>query len=362
MKPNEIRNNFHGITALRAIAASVVLIVHSSALLSFNHEISKLVILTNIGVDIFFIISGFIITYAHWNDFGRGAQGVKGFIRKRFVRIYPMYLLFTLITALALFMMPQLFFSLKSSFELLFSSLLFLPSKMANGDVTLLLAVAWTLSYEVAFYAIFSIAMLFNRRMALVVTSVALIAWSSLSLIQQDNYISNYFFTTLPIEFLVGMIICIIFKTSSSIPSIAPLTSGVLVVIAIITLYYLFFIAGFDTSELRSNTRFIYFGIPALIIFISFFNTPYSKKSTIRKVVEVIGSASYVTYLSHFLIIGVIKFIMKVIPGTQQLPLAITVIASCIICTVAGVFIHIYIEKPAISFFRKKKTREAIEN
>ncbi|PVZ81027.1 hypothetical protein C9426_32210 [Serratia sp. S1B] len=357
MKLNEIKNNFQGITALRALAASIVLIVHSSALLSFNHEISKFVILTNIGVDIFFIISGFIITYAHWNDFGRGVQGVKVFIGKRFIRIYPMYLLFTLITALALFIMPQLFSSLNSSFELLFSSLIFLPSKMENGDVTLLLAVAWTLSYEVAFYVIFAIAMLFNRRVALTVTSLTLIAWSAFGLVQHSGYISNYFFTTLPLEFLAGIVICVMFKTLHNKLSITPLTSGGLILIAIITLYYLFFIAGIGTNELRSNNRFIYFGIPALIIFVSLFNMSPAKQPAIRKAIDIIGNASYVTYLSHFLTIGVIKFVMKIIPVTQQLPLTITVIASCFICTVVGIFIHLYIEKPVISFFRNKNQR-----
>lgn len=341
--------NFFGITTLRAIAATVVLIVHSSALLSFNKEVSSFALLTNIGVDVFFVISGFIITYAHWNDFGTATNGFITFIKKRLVRIYPMYFLFTVITAFALLLMPQLFFSLKSSLSLLISSLLFIPTQTENGDVTLLLAVAWTLSYEMAFYVIFSVSLFLKRKIALPVILSCIVIWSLLGTVSYDSFILSYFLTTLPLEFAFGMLICILFKSKREQQQTTTIQASILIFVSLLSLYLLCFKSNLIIDEIRGNYRFTYFGIPALFLFISLYNIPTPNSKFIKNIFEKIGNASYVTYLSHFLTIGCIKFVMKKITFLQSIPLIITVLISCILCTLVGIIIHKLIEAPTLN-------------
>jgi exopolysaccharide production protein ExoZ len=346
----ENKFNFFGITTLRAIAATAVLIVHSSALLSFNKEVSSFAFLTNIGVDIFFVISGFIITYAHWNDFGTGTNGFLTFIKKRLIRIYPMYFLFTITTAFALLLMPQLFFSLKSSLSLLISSLLFIPTQTENGDVTLLLAVAWTLSYEIAFYVIFSVSLFFKRKIALPVILSCIVIWSLLGTISYDSFILSYFLTTLPLEFAFGMLVCILFKSQrEQQQQTTTIQASILIFVSLLSLYLLCFKSNLNMDEIRGNYRFTYFGIPALFLFISLYNIPTPNSNFIKNIFEQIGNASYVTYLSHFLTIGCIKFVMKKITFLQSIPLIITVLTSCILCTFVGIIIHKLIEAPTLN-------------
>ncbi|HDJ1463600.1 TPA: acyltransferase [Serratia rubidaea] len=345
---------FFGITGLRAIAASLVLIVHSSAMLSFGHSISPLVILTNSGVDIFFIISGFIITYAHWNDFGGGISNIRKFFKKRAIRIYPMYVIFTLITTGILIAIPSLFFSLKYSNSLLLSSLFFIPSQMDNGDVTLILAVAWTLSYEVVFYLIFAIAMIFPRRYGLALICISLALWSILHTVYHGEYISEYFLSTLPLEFLFGVLLCSVFMHSGNGLRVNKPLSYFFVLLSIVSILTIPFHFPYDISELRGNGRFIYFGIPSLILFFALFNTGRPKNPIVSKSIELIGNASYVTYLSHFLTIGVIKFIMKRIEIIQSIPLFIIVIFSCIACTTVGILVHIFVERKVLGFLNSR--------
>lgn len=351
------KNNITGITALRGLAASLVLIVHSSSLLGFKHNISPLTTLTNIGVDIFFIISGFIITYAHWNDFGKGGVAITNFFKKRTLRIYPMYFLFTILTAIAVYLLPQLFSAMKFSNGLLLKSLLFLPSKMTDSSISLLLAVAWTLSFEVLFYIIFSVTLFFNRTVAIRMTLLMLIMWGVLALtITSDNYIVSFFASTLPLEFLFGVILCVFYKKEKAYQSVVnnKIGSIFLVAIAVFSLIAFCYLFPIEQRELRDNARFLYFGVPSVFIFMAFLNNAVNEASVSGRLVELIGNASYVTYLSHFMTIGCIKFVMNRITWLQEINLFITVVISCITCTLVGITVHKVIEVPVTRFLKNR--------
>ncbi|WP_145585831.1 acyltransferase family protein [Yersinia kristensenii] len=350
------KNNITGITALRGLAASLVLIVHSSSLLGFKHNISPLTTLTNIGVDIFFIISGFIITYAHWDDFGKGGAAITNFFKKRILRIYPMYFLFTILTAIAVYLLPQLFSAMKSSNELLLKSLLFLPSEMTDYSISLLLAVAWTLSFEVLFYIIFSTTLLFNRTVAIRTILLMLIAWAVLAMtITSDNYMISFFASTLPLEFLFGVVLCVAYKKERihlSVMKNKKIGPAFLILMAAFSLIVFCFIFPIEQRELRGNARFLYFGVPSVFIFMAFLNNAVNETSVSGKLVKLIGNASYVTYLSHFMTIGCIKFVMNRITWLQEINLLITVIISCIVCTLVGITVHKVIEVPIARFLK----------
>lgn len=183
--------NLTGITSLRGLAATLVLVIHSFLFLGYSQPHSKNFELTNIGVDIFFVLSGFIMALAHWDDFGVGAKSVSTFIKKRFIRIYPMYFLMTLLTAAILYIAPHLFYAMQYSNSLVVESLLFIPSQIGTGT-SLILAVAWTLAFEVVFYIIFSICLSFSRNKGLALAIFALSLWVLGALtITIDNHIAE---------------------------------------------------------------------------------------------------------------------------------------------------------------------------
>jgi len=156
------------IQALRGIAASMVVLWHASRYLAPNGAGRVAEFLQPgavMGVDLFFLISGFIMV--HTTRDSDGSPGyVAGFLVKRATRIWPVW-----IVALAVFLASQMdatFFTDPARRVWLARSLVFLPTAGVSADVPPIfgapvLGVGWTLNYEMYFYAFFALAMLFGR-------------------------------------------------------------------------------------------------------------------------------------------------------------------------------------------------------
>ncbi|SPJ16831.1 putative Exopolysaccharide production protein ExoZ [Burkholderiales bacterium] len=100
------------------------------------------------GVDLFFVISGFVMTYTA----AKHAYTQWGFLRRRLARIVPMYWLMTALTAVIAIAAPGILRTTRFSPDSFIRSLLFLP-----GDSPPLLHLGWTLNYEMFFYVGFTI-------------------------------------------------------------------------------------------------------------------------------------------------------------------------------------------------------------
>ena len=101
------------------------------------------------GVDLFFVISGFIMVYSSEDLFGaRGAW--RTFLTRRLVRIVPLYWLTTAIT------IPLM--SLTVDWQSLLGSYFFIPYRAPSNAIVPLHGVGWTLNLEMFFYVIFAAA------------------------------------------------------------------------------------------------------------------------------------------------------------------------------------------------------------
>ena len=146
--------NLQLIQLLRGIASLLVVLLHCSANLSEalpRHFLGNIFLFGGSGVDIFFVLSGFIITYTNLNFIGKPAYYLL-FIKRRIIRIYPTYWIIISIFLLLQVLLPS-FYRTHFSFDLtnVLSTYLLLPGHiMVNG-------VSWTLSYEIFFYLLFSL-------------------------------------------------------------------------------------------------------------------------------------------------------------------------------------------------------------
>lgn len=115
-----------------------------------------------LGVAVFFVLSGFIMIHTAGNTFGeRGAA--RAFLSKRIIRIVPLYWLATLLEISLRLRKGGGF----DSYDLL-TSLFFVPKAVVPGEyMRPLLGVGWTLDYEMFFYCIFAVALLFKRNTGL---------------------------------------------------------------------------------------------------------------------------------------------------------------------------------------------------
>jgi peptidoglycan/LPS O-acetylase OafA/YrhL len=124
------------------------------------------------GVDLFFVISGFIMAHTTWNA-GRSDAGK--FLARRLTRIWPPYAVMTLLWALAIG--GGLSGLIHGGWRPLLRSLFFIPvDPAAPPFFTMVLPVGWTLVFEFYFYLSFAFALLFGRWRWLV-----LVAWIGLT-------------------------------------------------------------------------------------------------------------------------------------------------------------------------------------
>lgn len=156
------RGQLTGIQYLRGLAALAVAYFHASiqipALTPYFTGHLGLGLNFSAGVDLFFVISGFIMLVT-----GRDLSP-RAFLSRRFIRIVPLYWLLTLAIAGILAVTPELFRTTVVTREYLIKSLMFVPyqNPAHNGDVVPILVPGWSLNMEMMFYLVFGL-LLFAR-------------------------------------------------------------------------------------------------------------------------------------------------------------------------------------------------------
>lgn len=141
------------IQALRAIAALLVVFVHCDLLAAPLGVPAPVREAFACGVDIFFTISGFIMTH----QAARRRSRPSAFLRNRIARVVPIYWLLTIATFLVATIAPALMGGTVASGAALAKSLLFIPFARGDGLVRPILFVGWSLNYEMLFYLLFAL-------------------------------------------------------------------------------------------------------------------------------------------------------------------------------------------------------------
>ena len=147
------------------------------------------------GVDIFFVISGFVMCYTQF----KVKSSPLNFVKARLKRIVPIYWIVTSLILFLFFLDPDVIIKRNFTSELISSSYLFY-SYLIN-DIYPIIVQGWTLELEILFYVVFAVSLNF-RNLKLVIISAAII----LSLI---TIFTKQF---LLIEFIFGMIIAYIYN------------------------------------------------------------------------------------------------------------------------------------------------------
>jgi exopolysaccharide production protein ExoZ len=149
---------------LRGLAALAVVLYHTA--FTFNGGVHT----EFQGVAVFFVISGFIMTYIT-------RDGADQFLVHRFIRIVPLYWLCTLAAIALAALKGSGRMWADASFVHIAQSLLFIPYADPSGELQPLLAVGWTLNLEMFFYVVFGAMLLVSRRLAPLLACVVLVAF-----------------------------------------------------------------------------------------------------------------------------------------------------------------------------------------
>jgi exopolysaccharide production protein ExoZ len=196
---------------LRGFAAMMVLAFHSVG--SICGKACGYEFLANLGVDIFFVISGFVM----WNSTSGRNMTPMEFYTRRFFRVAPLYYMITFLVALVALFAPQVLRTTVFDLHHLFDSLMFMPSPLPKtGEIFPVVIPGWTLNYEMFFYMIFASCLALPavaRLPAMLLTILGLVA---VGLFFQPQGLYTKFYTNqIILEFAYGIIIAAILERAS---------------------------------------------------------------------------------------------------------------------------------------------------
>ena len=332
------RRPLRSIQAARGLAALAVVFYHDALLFERG---AGLVLFGGagqygyMGVPFFFVLSGFIIGYAHFADLGRPDR-LRRFLRKRFLRVYPLYwVLSALFILAALAGMGEPDFSYAPA-ELAQAHLLihFLPS---SGPPPL--KVAWTLFYEVRFYLVFALAIVFPRATlwlasAWLTTIAALTPWNALS----TEWLSYW-----NLAFPIGLLAYVLFKDLA--PSAGPSICGVGIA-AILAMICFTPIPDFHGGRSVPMVGMMT-GFAAMILGLALVER--ERDVPIPRSLTFLGNASFSLYLSHSAVISLAGSVVFQSNLLDILPAEVLFLPIVVLAVVGGLAVHVFIEGPLLS-------------
>jgi exopolysaccharide production protein ExoZ len=319
---------------LRGFAASAVVIHHLAA----RYELP--VRSGAAGVDIFFVISGFIM----WLVARRSGARPSGFLRDRCIRVVPIYWLVSLALALAAALRPNLFPLDHPTLSHVGRSLLFIPHHSPHSQqVFPLLIQGWTLNYEMFFYGLFALTLLLPRTDRPWPLTALLLACVAAGTILAPRGPALLVYTSpLLLEFLAGVWLASAWEQESWISAKLGWASLVIGLILFAAMEF----AGVDANE---PLRVLDWGIPAFLIVCGGITIDRHGSLPRLPMLEALGNASYSIYLTHFLAILAVSILVQKL----SLPSGAWVYGgSFAVALITGVACFTWIERPLTRLVR----------
>ncbi|MDR7305624.1 acyltransferase [Rhodoferax saidenbachensis] len=350
------KSRLEALQVLRAIAAGMVVFVH--ALSTYRDKVDALMPSTfnfglgELGVKLFFCISGFII-FASTESLQPGRTSFSYFIRRRLIRIAPLYWCATLIYAAKLALQGN-----APEGSSLAYSLLFIPFKDAAGLMRPVLGVGWTLNYEMFFYLVLGVALFAPRALRLILVPVAMLAlawaranglivegagfWGDALYLLSDTYL---------LFFVVGIFIAPIskLKTLRSFLSLKWHIACGVVVFALIGLVSASSMLRLSSGQVLA----LEIAVCGMCVLLSVMATSTAEhNSKLRHVVVWAGDGSYSTYLTHGFVMGSAARLLHIfhLDGVAMLYSA----GMVILCTFVGMVIFKFFENPLLKKMNAK--------
>jgi exopolysaccharide production protein ExoZ len=315
------------------------------------------------GVDLFFVISGFIMVYSSERLFARpGAAG--HFLGRRLVRIAPLYWLFTgLYLALLIRAAATEGKTLPALPDILASFAFWPTDTFGDGIPRPILTLGWTLNYEMFFYGVFALFIGLARGRAVLGVAALLGGLVLLGTLvpagPQGPLGAAAFFWTRPIllEFACGMGLALLLRAGVRLSAPA---RGALVVAAIAALAWDAMGSGhqaLDWTTPNDALRVLGWGVPAaLLVAAAALGAPWRPAGPGPRLAAHLGDASYALYLSHpFVIFGFRKTWMAA--GLhERLGFWPMLAASLVLACLVALLVHRLVEKPLTTWLQARTT------
>lgn len=338
-----------GLQYYRAVAAMLVVFYHAAGVFGPTgyypaRSWETVFLFGHSGVELFFVLSGFIICQVHWDRLGRPGE-LASYIRKRLVRIYPPVFLVVLTWALV----RAALHAPLSRMEWLNSLTLF-PFTFEFAP-----PVVWTLAFEMAFYVSFLIAF-FNRRLFLIVLAlwgVSGYVLCEFTAIGHQGKINALFGSAYVFLFGFGALVFLISRR------LGPIARGRAVALAAFALAIFVVAAWLDVRaqlsglpglqlEIAERRLTPLFGIAGGIWILVIVNGRFALRGAAHKILFFLGDASYAIYLWHLLAQRILSYALgrAGLAGIDVRPVAILLLVTAGIAL--GSMVYVVVERPML--------------
>ncbi len=285
------------------------------------------------GVDLFFVISGFVMVWSSWGAFGCRSS-VAPFVWRRLMRIVPLYWLLSAATVLVALAAPgTVSDGLRDGWGYVAASFGFIPWRRADGFVQPLLRLGWTLEYEMLFYAILACTLPLRRAagLAVVLAAIAALALAGQSL-HPASAAAGFWTDPIVLEFAFGVVVAILARAGwrAGWPGVAALVIALLMV----------WLVGGDM-------RVVVRGVPAaLLVFCAL------SWSRLPNGLIVLGDASYALYLVHPFPMRALRVLLAHVPLPVGVVVPLYLAITMVVCVVLAVALHRIVEQPILRWSR----------
>jgi exopolysaccharide production protein ExoZ len=341
------KRSLHLLQVVRGVAAVMVVILHASTLVTERFGNGKEIWWSGAaGVDIFFVISGFVMALSSVS-LTRSASPALEFMKRRLERIVPLYWIFTTFKIALLSAVPAVALrGLGGSWHVL-SSYLFIPSKNAIGSVLPVLSVGWTLNFEMLFYVLFAAALSFKISPLKMVAPVLVILSLVPVITRTDTVAILSWCHPIVLEFLFGMLLYAFWSQGRKLnPAVA---------------WSLLFVGAILIAVIpwgwQSLLRPFVWGLPALAIVTAAVELEGPLGAKAPRWMLKVGDASYSIYLTHVFVLPVVAAGLLRIPIPALRTMAPVILISLVTSLSTGVIVHQIIELPIIDYFRNRRLK-----
>jgi exopolysaccharide production protein ExoZ len=334
------------IQCLRALAAMMVVWVHTKEQFHWVAEMFPSGGGAH-GVDLFFVLSGFIMVVATWQK----PMSPGTFLIKRLVRIVPLYWLATAALLAIAMLAPKLMKSTVIAWPHVAASFLFFPaeSPALPGFYMPLLVPGWTLNYEMAFYAVFGLALYLPQRLRMLAVLAVLSLVTAGGLLLKPSGALGFYSDAIIQIFGAGVVLGELHCRGVFRPR--PRLGWVLVILG--------FIGLIGSEGFHLPHRVLATGVPALMVVWGACHLPGTTESWPKWLIQ-LGDASYSTYLFHgFVLAGLRAVVGGWVNAHSSAALGWGVmLIGLVLSAVTGWLAHKAIEVPLTSQLNRRLLRK----
>lgn len=296
------------------------------------------------SLDIFFIISAFVMAMI----ITKPTQTQVGFMKGRIARVVPLYWSLTLLIFALALLVPSLLNSTTANPVNLFKSLFFIPYYKENGLIDPILAVAWTLNYEILFYIFCTLSFFLRSEQRIAFVSAGMLTVYAIAISQygQGSAPADFYAQYFMLEFPVGMTIWVLFRKYGDRYSIqgAPAFAVIAGLLA--------FMVYADYYLKEQMYLVVLFTIPsALVVWLALFQDRYIGDGPLTRLAMLLGDASYSIYLTHVFVIEAVRKLMPRLIDGFVFETPVVMLLTALLCLVIGVLVDRWFDKPAVKGF-----------